>query len=99
GCRRHTAQGGFAGTDEHPSPAAKLAHHRWTGPALLRRLPELEYLFVGVGTAGTVKGVGEYFPTAAPHVRVIGVDSCGSMTFGGPGGRRHLPGLGMSQPS
>ncbi len=92
-----TQDGQCVWTDQYSNPAAKWAHHRWTAPAILNRMPDLEYLFVGVGTGGTSMGCAEYLRAHAPHVRVIGVDSVGSITFGHPPSRRHLPGLGMSQ--
>jgi len=84
-------------TNQYANPAAKWAHHRWTGPAIRRRFPRVDYLFVGVGTSGTAMGCAEYFRAHAPDVRIIGVDSVGSVTFGHQPQRRHLPGLGASQ--
>lgn len=85
-------------TDQYSNPSSKLVHHRWTAPAIVRRFADLAYLFVGVGTSGTAMGCAEYLRAHAPRVRIIGVDSVGSVSFGGPPGRRYLPGLGMSQP-
>ncbi|MHC2621855.1 2,3-diaminopropionate biosynthesis protein SbnA [Bradyrhizobium huanghuaihaiense] len=84
-------------TNQYANPAAKWAHHRWTGPAIRRKCPRIDYLFVGVGTSGTAMGCAEYFRAHAPHVRIIGIDSVGSVTFGHQPQRRYLPGLGASQ--
>src|SRR6202035_3111561 len=84
-------------TNQYANPAAKWAHHRWTGPAISRRFPRVDYLFVGVGTSGTAMGCAEYFRAHAPKTRLIGVDSVGSVTFGHQPQRRYLPGLGASQ--
>ncbi len=84
-------------TNQYANPAAKWAHHRWTGPAISRRFPRVDYVFVGVGTSGTAMGCAEYFRAHAPETRVIGVDSVGSVTFGHQPQRRYLPGLGASQ--
>ncbi|WP_372502406.1 2,3-diaminopropionate biosynthesis protein SbnA [Tistrella mobilis] len=88
---------GWVWTNQYGNPAAKWAHHRWTGPAVRRRVDRPDFLFVGVGTAGTAMGCAEYFRINAPDTRVIGVDSVGSVTFGQTPGRRYLPGLGASQ--
>ncbi|WP_315833532.1 2,3-diaminopropionate biosynthesis protein SbnA [Bradyrhizobium prioriisuperbiae] len=84
-------------TNQYANPAAKWAHHRWTGPAISRRFQKIDFLFVGVGTSGTAMGCAEYFRAHAPVTQVIGVDSVGSVTFGAEPQRRYLPGLGASQ--
>ena len=53
-------------------------------------------LFVGAGTTGTLMGCARYFREWHRPVRVVAVDSVGSVTFGGAPGRRMIPGLGMS---
>lgn len=75
-----------------------LAHHRTTAPAIAKAFPQLNVLFVGAGTTGTLMGCSRYFREHAPHVRVVAVDSVGSVTFGGPAAVRHIPGLGTAVP-
>ncbi|WP_415947323.1 2,3-diaminopropionate biosynthesis protein SbnA [Streptomyces sp. KLOTTS4A1] len=70
------------------------AHHRWTAPPIARRFPGLDVLFVGAGTTGTLMGCARWFKEHRPQVRVVAVDSVGSVTFGGPAGPRMIPGLG-----
>ena len=53
-------------------------------------------LFVGAGTTGTLTGCARYFKRWHPDVRIVAVDSVGSVTFGGVLGRRMIPGLGAS---
>ena len=53
-------------------------------------------LFVGTGTSGTLMGCARYFRDRHRPVRVVAVDTVGSVTFGGASGRRMIPGLGMS---
>ena len=52
-------------------------------------------LFVGAGTTGTLMGCATYFREWHRPVRVVAVDSVGSVSFGGPPARRMIPGLGM----
>src|SRR3712207_8852518 len=40
-------------------------------------------------------GCARYFRQHHPHVRIVAVDAVGSVSFGGPAGRRMIPGLGM----
>lgn len=70
------------------------AHHTWTAPAIARAFPRLDVLFVGTGTAGTLMGCARYFREWKRPVWIVAVDSVGSVTFGGPAGRRMIPGLG-----
>jgi N-(2-amino-2-carboxyethyl)-L-glutamate synthase len=70
------------------------AHYRTTAPAIARHFPQLDVLFVGAGTTGTLMGCARYFKQRHRSVRIVAVDSVGSVTFGGPPGRRMIPGLG-----
>ncbi|MFF2810095.1 2,3-diaminopropionate biosynthesis protein SbnA [Streptomyces sp. NPDC058000] len=72
------------------------AHYRTTAPAIARRFPRLDVLFVGAGTTGTLMGCARYFRELHRQVQVVAVDSVGSVTFGGEPGRRMIPGLGTS---
>jgi cysteine synthase len=54
----------------------------------------LDVLFVGAGTTGTLMGCARFFRRWRRPVRVVAVDSVGSVTFGGPPARRMIPGLG-----
>ena len=71
------------------------AHYRRTGPAIVRQFPDLDVLFVGAGTTGTLMGCARFLREWHRPVRVVAVDSVGSVTFGPPG-RRMIPGLGAS---
>ena len=83
-------------TNQHANPDNWKAHYASTAPALARRFPGLEVLFVGAGTTGTLMGCARYFRRTRPSVRIVAVDSVGSVTFGGAPGPRMLPGLGAS---
>ncbi|MFC6064244.1 2,3-diaminopropionate biosynthesis protein SbnA [Streptomyces ochraceiscleroticus] len=82
--------------NQYTNPGNWKAHYRTTAPAIARQFPDLDVLFVGAGTTGTLMGCARYFWEWHRKVRVIAVDSVGSVTFGGPPGRRMIPGLGTS---
>jgi cysteine synthase A len=82
--------------NQYANPANWQAHYRRTAPAIARHFPGLDVLFVGAGTTGTLMGCARYFRERWPSVRVVAVDAVGSVTFGGPPGRRMIPGLGTS---
>ncbi|WP_326756255.1 2,3-diaminopropionate biosynthesis protein SbnA [Streptomyces hirsutus] len=72
------------------------AHYRTTAQQIARHFPRLDVLFIGAGTAGTLMGCARYFRQWHRPVRIVAVDSVGSVAFGGEPGRRMIPGLGMS---
>ncbi|HEV7823413.1 MAG TPA: 2,3-diaminopropionate biosynthesis protein SbnA [Mycobacteriales bacterium] len=83
--------------NQYANPMNTIAHYRTTAREIHRQFPDLDVLFVGAGTTGTLTGCAKYFGWHRPQVRVIAVDSVGSITFGGVPGRRHVPGLGTSR--
>ncbi len=76
-------------------------HKRITGPALLHALggnageAPVDIVVIGVGSAGTLSGVGEYLKAWAGNVRVVAVEphEC-SVLSGGFAGKHHIHGLG-----
>ncbi|MFD4257424.1 2,3-diaminopropionate biosynthesis protein SbnA [Streptomyces sp. NPDC058534] len=81
---------------QYTNPNNWKAHYRKTAPEIARHFPRLDVLFVGVGTTGTLMGCARYFRQWHRPVRIVAVDSAGSVIFGGTPGRRLIPGLGMS---
>ncbi|GAB1327002.1 2,3-diaminopropionate biosynthesis protein SbnA [Streptomyces sennicomposti] len=80
--------------NQYVNPHNWLAHYRSTAPAIAAQFPGLDVLFVGAGTTGTLMGCARYFRERERPVRIVAVDSIGSVTFGGPAAARHIPGLG-----
>lgn len=72
------------------------AHYRTTAPSIVRNFPDLEFLFIGAGTTGTLTGCGRFLKEIGHPARVVAVDAVGSITFNRPSGRRLIPGLGSS---
>jgi len=81
---------------QYSNPSNWKAHYRTTAPEIARRFPRLDVLFVGAGTTGTLMGCARYFRRWHRGVRIIAVDSVGSVSFDGSPGRRMIPGLGTS---
>ena len=82
--------------NQYVNENAWRAHFRTTGPEIARQFPQLDVLFVGAGTTGTLMGCARFFRQWHRPVRVVAVDSVGSVTFGAPAARRMIPGLGTS---
>jgi N-(2-amino-2-carboxyethyl)-L-glutamate synthase len=82
--------------NQYANPGNWKAHYRSTAPAIVRQFPLLDVLFVGAGTTGTLMGCARYLREWRRPVRIVAVDTVGSVTFGGAPGRRMIPGLGTS---
>jgi len=82
--------------NQYCNPNNWKAHYRRTAPAIAKQFPNLDVLFVGAGTTGTLMGCARYFRDWHRPVWIVAVDTVGSVTFGGPAGRRMIPGLGTS---
>lgn len=70
------------------------AHHGSTAPHIAADFPDLDVLFVGAGTTGTLMGCARWFKQHRPRVHIVAVDSVGSVTFGGAPAARMIPGIG-----
>ncbi|WP_242885119.1 2,3-diaminopropionate biosynthesis protein SbnA [Actinomadura litoris] len=83
--------------NQYANPANARAHERTTAPAILKELGHLDALFVGVGTAGTLRGCLDHLRAMNARTRVFAVDTVGSVTFGGEARPRFVPGIGSSR--
>ena len=59
---------------QYGNPANPDAHYVTTGPEILRDCPELDVFVAGLGTSGTLMGVGRYLKEQKPDVRVVAVE-------------------------
>ncbi|HEY3604328.1 MAG TPA: 2,3-diaminopropionate biosynthesis protein SbnA [Sporichthyaceae bacterium] len=82
--------------NQYEHPGNWQAHYKHTASAIVRQFPDLDVLFVGAGTTGTLMGCARFLWEWHRPVRIVAVDSVGSVTFGGPPGRRMIPGLGTA---
>ncbi|KKY16046.1 putative cysteine synthase [Phaeomoniella chlamydospora] len=70
---------------QYENLANPAAHDRWTGPQLLKQLPEINIFCTGMGSAGCVTGTGRFLKKHKPSATVIGV--CNSLGDAIPGPR------------
>ena len=54
---------------QYGNPANAVAHYLTTGPEILADLPEVTHVVAGLGTTGTLMGVGRFFRDRSPTSR------------------------------
>ncbi|GLJ70620.1 cysteine synthase [Nocardioides luteus] len=68
---------------QYGNSANALAHEEGTGPELLADLPSITHFVAGLGTTGTLMGVGRYFRAAKPDVRIVAAEPrYGELVYG-----------------
>ena len=66
--------------NQYDNPANTQAHYEETAPEIWEQTEgRVNHLVVGVGTGGTVSGIGRYLKEQNPQVRVWGIDTYGSV--------------------
>src|SRR6266702_3940419 len=83
-------------TNQYENLDAMEAHYELTAGEICADFDSLDYVFIGVSTAGTIAGVSRRLKEHYPGIRVIAVDTEGSVIFGGAPRKRHIPGVGSS---
>ncbi len=78
--------------EEHPdwvmlyqygNEANALAHEEGTGPEILADLPEVTHFVAGLGTTGTLMGVGRFFRKHKPEVKIVAAEPrYGELVYG-----------------
>ncbi|MGH9112975.1 MAG: cystathionine beta-synthase [Acidimicrobiales bacterium] len=71
------------------------SHEQTTGPEIWRQTAgRITHFVAGVGTGGTITGVGRYLKAQSPAVQIVGADPAGSVYSGGSGRPYLVEGIG-----
>ncbi|MGD1050488.1 MAG: cysteine synthase A [Solirubrobacteraceae bacterium] len=82
--------------DQFSNPANPEIHRRTTGPEIVEALDgRVDALVAGVGTGGTITGVGEVLRARNPRCRIVAVEPAASAVLSGrPAGPHRIQGIG-----
>ena len=68
---------------QYGNPANALAHYEGTGPEIMADLPTVTHFVGGLGTTGTLMGVGRFFRERKPEVRIVAAEPrYGELVYG-----------------
>jgi len=68
---------------QYGNPANPLAHQEGTAQEILRDLPEVTHFVAGMGTGGTLTGVGRGLHAHDPHVKIVAAEpELGDLVYG-----------------
>jgi cystathionine beta-synthase len=92
---RLAAEPGSWKPDQYSNPNNPRSHYETTGPEIWRQTEgRITHFVTGVGTGGTISGIGRYLKEQNPEVQVIGADPAGSVYSGGTGRPYLVEGVG-----
>jgi cystathionine beta-synthase len=92
---RLASQPGAWKPDQYSNPHNPRSHYETTGPEIWEQTEgRITHFVTGMGTGGTISGVGRYLKEKNPEIQVVGADPAGSVYSGGTGRPYLVEGVG-----
>ncbi|MEG0297024.1 MAG: cysteine synthase A [Clostridium sp.] len=86
---------GYFMPQQFENPSNALKHYETTAEEIFDDIPDLDVFIAGVGTAGTITGVGEKLKEKNSNIKIVGVEPSASPVLnGGEPGPHKLQGIG-----
>ncbi len=77
------------------NPHNPEAHYKTTGPEIWEQTGgEIDYFVCGIGTSGSISGIGKYLKEKNPAIQIVGIDPAGSVYSGDEPGSYDVEGIG-----
>ncbi|RWQ99005.1 tryptophan synthase beta subunit-like PLP-dependent enzyme [Paecilomyces variotii] len=70
--------------NQYENPLNPDAHSRWTGPQIIKQLPQINVFCTGMGTSGSMTGTGTYLKSQKPSIHSVGVCTAAGDRVPGP---------------
>lgn len=81
--------------NQFENPANPRSHFETTGPEIFAALPEIQIFAAGVGTGGTISGVGRFLKSKNSSIRIVAVEPAESAVLSGEvRGEHKIQGIG-----
>ena len=82
--------------NQYGNPYNAEAYYETLGKEICSSVKNIDYVFLGVSSGGTITGVSQKVKEVYPKAKIIAVDIDGSVIFGGTPKKRYIPGIGSS---
>jgi cystathionine beta-synthase len=67
--------------NQYDNLSNRECHYSTTGPEILKQMPDIDVFVAGIGTGGTICGVGKYLREKKPGTEVVAIDPVGSIVY------------------
>ncbi|MFL5812782.1 MAG: cystathionine beta-synthase [Bdellovibrionia bacterium] len=67
--------------NQYDNLSNREAHYNTTGPEILSQFPDVDVIVAGIGTGGTICGIGKFIKEKKPSVQMVAVDPKGSIVY------------------
>jgi cysteine synthase A len=82
--------------NQYANPYNAEAYYHTLANEICDHVENIDYIFLGVSSGGTITGVSNKIKEKFPQAKVIAVDIYGSVIFNNPPQKRYIPGIGSS---